>query len=365
VALSEAREILARFPLLPDYQVEEHRGGHINTAFRVTDPAADTTYLLQRLNPRVFPDGGAVVRNVARVTDHLTRVNRALSPESARFALTLHFTRQGEPGVRAPDGAWWRLYTFIEGARAVERPGTAEEAYQIGCGFGRFHRQMWGYAGPPLELVLPGFHDTPARLKRLHEVVRADPAGRVREAGPELERIHQSRRAAESLTGLLGDGTLPARIAHNDAKASNVLLDARSGEALAVVDLDTVMPGTPLFDVGDLIRSVTCNVAEDHPVPSEVEVRAEFLEALLEGFLGAPGTPHDPPTLTREERGHVLAAGLAITFEQAVRFLTDHLEGDRYYRLERPGQNLARARVQLALLTALERERGRLERIAR
>jgi hypothetical protein len=258
--------------------------------------------------------------------------------------------------VIATDGAWWRLVHFIPGTRMIERVDDPREAREIGAAFGLFHRLLSDYAGPPLETTIPDFHDTARRLVAFEEAVRRNLAGRIGAAAPEIEFV----RARCDFAGLLAPALegFPSRVVHNDAKPSNVLLDAESGAGVAVVDLDTVMPGTVLHDVGDLVRSASSTANEDEADLSRVRVEPSLFLSLASGFLSAGG----PGVLTAIERELFVAAGMVITYEQGIRFLTDHLGGDRYYRISRPGQNLDRARVQFGLLTSLESMRADLER---
>lgn len=363
MALREAEGILREFGFSAGARITELAGGLINSSYKVTPAGADESYLLQRINPAVFPDGGAVMRNLASVTRHLehaARQHRLPAPE--RRVLRLLSTPNGEPAVRAADGAFWRLLHFIGGARAIERVRTEGEAREVGRAFGQFHALMRGYNGPALEVTIPDFHNTPLRLVRLEEAARCDSHRRTGSLlSKELPFVASRLGYATLLTGPVSRGEIPAGISHNDAKPSNVLLDAETGAALAVIDLDTVMPGTPLFDVGDLIRSVCCSRAEDHPVADEVELRPDLFAALAQGFLH-PDAGHFEP-LSPAERALFVTAGLVITYEQGIRFLTDYLEGDRYYRVIRPGQNLDRARVQFRLLAALEARREALESV--
>jgi hypothetical protein len=340
-------------------EVRPHGGGHINASYRVRRYGAEQgrDYLLQRLNPTVFPDGAAVLRNLARVSTHLRAAFLGAGlPDSERRALRLIPSLTGEPGVLAPDGAWWRLVEFIPGTRTIERVQDPREAREIGAAFGLFHRLLADYAGPPLETTIPGFHDTVRRLADFEEAVRRNLAGRVGVAAPEIEFA----RTRSRLAGLLGSalGSVPARVVHNDAKPSNVLLDAESGAGLAVVDLDTVMPGSVLHDVGDLIRSASSTAFEDEADLTRVRVEPSLFLSLASGFLSAGG----PGVLTPIERELFVVAGMVITYEQGIRFLSDHVGGDRYYRITHPGQNLDRARVQFRLLTSLESMRSDLER---
>jgi hypothetical protein len=355
----QIRSVLARYGLPPDVVVRPHGGGHINASYRVSGsgPAAKGDFLLQRLNPVVFKDGAAVMRNLARVSAQLERAVALTGlPDCDRRVLRLIPTLRDEPAVLAADGAWWRLLHFIPKTRMLERVEDPRQAREIGAAFGLFHRLVAGYIGPPLEVTIPGFHDTSARLAGFEETLRRNPLNRASLVSGEIRFVREHVALAGLLQPVLKRG--PARIVHNDAKPSNVLLAEDTGAGLAVVDLDTVMPGTVLHDVGDLIRSASSVAPEDAADFEQVRAEPSLFLALASGFLSAGG----PGVLDAMEREHFVAAGLVITYEQGVRFLTDYLAGDGYYRISRPGQNLDRARVQLRLLASLESMRGDLER---
>jgi Phosphotransferase enzyme family len=353
VAESEALAALEAFGLTM-LNLQPQAGGHINASWRVATPGGDS-YLLQRLNPQVFPDGAAVMRNVALVTRHLWDLAGG-QPDAERRLLRLLAREDGSVAWVAGDGAWWRVFHFIDRSRTCFRATTAQQAQEVGRAFGRFQRMLQGYAGPPLAETIPRFHDTAGRLATLELTMAGDPAGRVAAVAAELGFARSRADYASVFPPLIASGALPSRIVHNDAKAANVLFDAASGEALAVIDLDTVMPGTLLSDVGDLFRSIASPTDEDERDLACIGVRPPLVAALAAGFLGACGAG-----LTDAERSHLVFAGLLLTYEQGVRFLTDHLAGDCYYRISRPGQNLDRARAQFRLLESLEAERSALE----
>jgi aminoglycoside phosphotransferase (APT) family kinase protein len=332
-------------------------GGHINDSYRVD--AGGESYLLQRLNPHVFPDAGKVMDNVSRVTGHVAaRLRAAGVADWRRRTLALVPARTGADWVRDGAGAAWRLFGFITGAVVRQRAESQADALAAGRIFGEFLRRLADYHGAPLTETIPGFHDTAARFERLEQAVRKDARRRVAGARPEIELAMNQRQLADVLPSLLRSGAVPSRIAHNDAKVSNVLFDERSDEPLCVVDLDTVMPGSALYDFGDLVRSVTSPTLEDEEDLSRVCVRVPMFEALARGYFEAAGA-----VLTPVERDLLAFAGRLITLEQAVRFLTDHLEGDRYYRIARPGHNFIRARTQLRLLESLTEREGELKEI--
>ncbi len=345
--------ILPEFLIPGDVQsVSRHGTGHINDTFRVvvTSGLGDRSYLLQRLNPSVFSDALAVMTNLQAVTAHLNGVvlSRAMrNPE--RRVLQLVPARDGNAYVRDARGGVWRLLKFIEGTRTLEFAETVEQATQAGRAFGRFHVMMHDLDRELIE-VLPGFHDTPARLAALEHAATEDAIGRLAEVRREVDQILGAREEGGQIQALRIQGALPTRVAHNDAKIGNVLFDEKTGEGLCVVDLDTVMDGTVLYDVGDLTRSVATAVAEDEPNADLVKVRTEFVDAMLRGYV-----QETDGFLTPGEKANLHLAGRVISLEQAARFLTDFLQGDNYYPVTRANHNLDRARVQLKIWEGLAR----------
>lgn len=338
-------------------------GGHIHGSYLVElhdSAGASRRILLQCINEFVFANAAALTRNIGRVTGHIRSRLRAVGVgDWARRSLRVVPARSGAPMIRDASGRAWRAFDFIEGAvsrGSVETPADAETA---ALAFGRFARLLSDFPPPRLDETIPGFHDTPRRLARLEDAVYQDAARRAASATEEIARVRESADIATLLLDPLARGEMPERVVHNDAKLSNVLLDAATGEALCVVDLDTVMPGATLFDFGDMVRSMTCRAAEDAEDCSGVHVDPMMFEVLVRGYAAGTGD-----LLTPAERMLLVESGMVITYEQGVRFLTDHLDGDRYYRTTRPNQNLDRARVQFALLRSLMEQRGDLAAIA-
>jgi aminoglycoside phosphotransferase (APT) family kinase protein len=264
--------------------------------------------------------------------------------------LTLVPTHAGEPYHRDAAGGCWRLYRFIEGTRVCEAVETPQQAEFVGRAFGAFQFLLTDFAGPRLHETIPGFHNTPSRYEALDRAVQTDSCNRAAAARAEIDLADRYRPLAGVLLDLHQAGEIPERIAHNDAKISNVLLDETTGEALCVVDLDTVMPGLALHDFGDMVRSMTTTAAEDETDLAKVEVEMPLFEGLARGYLTAAGEFLNPI-----EREHLVVSGKLITLEQAVRFLTDYLVGDRYYKTHRPNHNLDRARTQFKLLGSIQR----------
>ena len=334
----------------------ELRAGHINDSY-VISTAGGERFLLQRINGHVFPNPPRMMENIVRITRHL---RRKLGPGSARRRLTLVPAANGAMWVEttAPDrpADWWRMYELIEDTATELRASSPEQAFLAAQAFGRFETQCVDLPSPPLHETIPGFHDTPGRLETLDRSLSAagaSPAAddRQRQAAAEIRSIAGLRGLASRLSAGAARG-LPRRTVHNDCKISNILFDRTTGEALCVVDLDTTMPGLAACDFGDMVRSMGHRAEEDARETAGARVDLELFDALARGYLDGARF------LTAAERHSLVDGALALTFEQAVRFLADHLDGDVYFRVERPGQNLDRCRVQLALLESLlDRER--------
>lgn len=336
--------------------------GHINDTFLVelAGAGAPGRLVLQRLNRRVFPDPGAVMANLERVLDHLHRRLADLDPGArARRVLTLVRTADGAAFARDAGGDVWRATEFIGGAHPCTGAGGPAEAGRAAAAFGEFLRLLGDYDGPPLVETIPGFHDTRRRVTVLHEAVARDAAGRAAGCRAEIDLALAREGLASVLPALREAGLVRERVTHNDTKLDNVLVDDATGAALAVLDLDTVMPGLVLADFGDMVRSGVSGGREDDPDPARQEVDPALFEALVRGFVAGIGEELSPP-----EVDHLAAAGRVITYETGVRFLTDHLDGDAYFSVQRDGHNLDRARAQFARLASLERRDAELRRVA-
>lgn len=323
--------------------------GHIHDTYRLR--CTGGSYALQRVNTAVFPEPALVMENIVRITE---QQKRALGGRAERRVLETVPLKAG--GLLLwQGGACYRMFRFLENAYAPERstPAVAEET---GLAFGRFLRQMEGLDPRQLHEILPGFHDTPLRLQAFQKAVEEDLAGRAEEARPLIEYILDRREAMGCIVEGLRSGRLPLRVTHNDTKPNNVMLDEKTNQALCVIDLDTVMPGSALYDYGDMLRYGASTAAEDEPDEARVDLDMELASAFTRGYLrGADAV------LTPLERRLLPLGALTITLEQAMRFLTDHLNGDAYYKIAYPGHNLVRARAQIALHRAMETKRGRLE----
>ena len=326
--------------------------GHINDTYRAEfgKNGSRQHYLLQRINHRIFKNPVTLMENIERVTAHVAG-QLSGCPDRERRVLTLIPTRAG--GVLHVDesGNYWRAYAFIDRATTYNSVESADQAFQAAKAFGEFQRMLADLPAPRLHDTIPDFHHTPKRFAALEQAIAADVAGRVASAAPEIEFA----LARKPLAGALVGAGLPERVTHNDTKINNVLLDDATGEGTCVIDLDTVMPGLAAYDFGDMVRTATSPAAEDERDLSKVEMQFPLFEALARGYMSTAGK-----FLTGAEKESLAIAGKLITFEIGIRFLTDYLAGDTYFKVHRPGHNLDRTRSQFKLLQSIEQQEGRI-----
>ena len=355
-ALDSPQQFAVRFALPgPPSEVRVFPGGHINDSYLVDCANTSDRYLLQRINGDVFPEPSKIMQNIARVSEHVYAKLGADQP-----FLQLVPTHDGAPYLQDEGGDIWRVYAFIEGATMHEAAASPHEAAEAGRAVGEFQLLLNDLPGPRLHEIIPDFHHTPSRFARLHEIVRADSHARLSHCRDAVDFALSCESIAARIVDGMQAGELPEQAVHNDAKMSNVLLDAASGHALCVVDLDTVMPGSTLYDFGDMMRTMLCSAAEDERDLAQVQVDLEMFAALAEGYLGAAR-----PILNEAELGLLVHSGILISLETGVRFLSDHLNGDSYFRVHRENQNLDRARAQFALVQSMEGQRAALEGIVK
>jgi hypothetical protein len=336
--------------------------GHINDTY-VCEVASGTSprrFVLQRINHLVFTRPEQVMENVGRVTAHIRRKVEEAGGDPSRRTLSFVQSCEGALWHRNEAGNYWRMYVMVEQARTydtVERPEHVKAASRA---FGEFMRMLADLGGPPLHDTIPGFHDTKKRFRAFGDAVQRDRANRAASARDMIEFASRREGQAGVLVELLAQGKLPERVTHNDTKLNNVLIDERSGEGICVIDLDTVMPGSALYDFGDMVRVAANLGAEDERDLSKVGLNLERFEELTTGYLEGAGE-----LLTDAEVERLAFSAGLITFEQGLRFLTDYLEGDPYYKVHRENHNLERCRAQFALLADMERRADRMESIVR
>ncbi len=332
---------------------EELRNGHINTTYRACYRAEDgqeDRYILQRINDYVFKDPAQVMRNVEKVTRHITWKLLRRRRDAAGQTLNLYPARGGRNYIVLPEeGGMWRCYNNIEGTHTYDVVENTRQAYQAGYAFGSFQDLICDMNPEDIRESIPDFHNTPKRYADLLRSVAADVKGRAANCQEELALLKSWESRYSRIVDMLASGEIPTRITHNDTKINNVMLDEETDDAVCVIDLDTVMPGSVLYDFGDMVRTATCMAKEDEEDLSKVKMEMPFFESLAEGYLDAA---HG--FLTQKEVEFMPFAGWLITTEIGIRFLTDYLDGDLYFRTEKPEHNLIRARNQFKLAQSID-----------
>ena len=355
--------ILAAFPFPGELAgVEVIKTGHINNTYRVSYRQADGAardFLLQRINTYVFRQPVGLMENVLLVTEHLRRAYEKQGQDPEGRVLRVFPTRDGAPMVIDDAGGCWRVYDFIAGAYCVDHAG-AEVFREIGVGFGAFQRMLVDFPIEKLHDTIPFFHDTRRRLENFEASVARDSQGRAASVAEEIAFVRDKMADKCRIVDMLADGTLPLRVTHNDTKINNVILEQGTGRAQCVIDLDTVMPGSVLYDFGEAIRTGASTADEDEVDLSRVGMDLDLYAAYTDGFVSETAGG-----LTQAELENLPLGPVVMTFENGVRFLTDHLDGDMYFHISHPNHNLERARNQFALLRDLERKWDDMNRLNR
>ncbi|MCL4178200.1 MAG: phosphotransferase [Verrucomicrobia bacterium] len=357
----QLQEVSKQFQIYGDIlYAEPTKIGHINETYMATYNQGGTLvrYIHQKINQTVFQEPLAVMDNLVRVTTHL---RRRLEAEGARDvtrkALTIVPARDGRSYFCNGAGDYWRTFVFVERAQTFESVQSPQQAYEAGRAFGRFQHLLVDLPGKRLVETIPHFHHTRRRYDALQKAVEADQYRRVTTASREIDFALKHEGMVDVLRKALDRGEIPERVAHNDTKFNNVMLDWETGEALCVLDLDTVMPGSVLYDFGDMVRTTTSPTLEDEKDLSKVVMQQPMFEALTHGYLDSVA-----PFLTEAEREYLVFAGRLITFTIGLRFLTDYLSGDKYFRIHRPEHNLDRCRTQFRLVESIDQQEAAMQR---
>lgn len=315
--------------------------GLINSTYKIsTDSGKD--YILQKINTNVFKNPDELMQNIENVCKYISA--RVDDPE--REAMTVIRTKDGKLWYRAEDGGCWRVYKFIGGAKSIQAAENEMSLYYAAKAFGKFQRLLGDYDASTLFETIPNFHNTVSRFADFKAAVEHASPERRAECEKEIEQIYALEPYAHMIVDGLANGKLPLRVTHNDTKLNNVMLDNVTGEGVCVIDLDTVMPGSLLYDFGDGVRFAACNSAEDERDLSKVYHRLDLFEQYTHGFLDGIGA-----NITENERDMLPVSVVILTYELVLRFLGDYLNGDIYFRVaeDRPKHNLERGRAQLKL----------------
>ncbi len=359
--MHDLAHVSSLFDMRADFvHAHPYGSGHINDTYCAWyDQAGQRLrYIHQRINHHVFRDPVALSENVQRVTGHaLGRLLAAGNPEARRRTLTIVPAVDGRPFAVDREGNTWRTYPFIERARTYDELETNVQAEQAARAFGEFQKLAADLGGPRLHETIPDFHHTRRRLEALQAAIAADSHGRAAGVAAEIGFVLRREADCSVVVDLIAAGEVPERVTHNDTKLNNVMLDDVTSEAICVIDLDTTMPGSVLYDFGDMVRTAVPTSREDDTDLERLDVRLDRFEALVRGYLSSADF------LAAAEVAQLAFAGRLLTLECGIRFLTDHLQGDIYFKTKRPAHNLERARNQFAFVAALERRAGELEAI--
>ena len=334
--------------------------GHINDTFVVWREDHSKRFILQRINTDTFTNPVGLMENVCGVTRHLRAKILAEGGDPARETLNVIPTLSGSTCYLDADGGAWRAYDFVEDTICLQQVGSETDFRTVAETLGKFQNQLEDYPASTLHETIARFHDTPNRYANFEKALAADALGRAKNITSEIEFIHAREQDCHVLLDQLAAGEIPLRVTHNDTKINNVLIDAATGKGICVIDLDTVMPGSILYDFGDMVRTMTSPAAEDEEDLDKTYLRMPMFEAVVKGYLDAV-----KDFITPQEISKLAFSGLLITLETGIRFLTDYLEGDVYFKTERERHNLHRARTQLKLVESMEQQMPEMEECIR
>ena len=330
--------------------------GHINRTYHL-QTEAPRSYILQKVNTVIFKDTVGLMNNIALVTEHLQKKLLAAGKDADREALQLIPTKQGEKYLKIGDEVW-RLYLTNTGARTYDRATSNEMFCEVGRAFGAFQRELADFDASQLSETIPAFHDTVARYAYFEQVLKADVAARRAEVEEEIAFFMARKQTAGFIVDGVADGRFPLRVTHNDTKLNNIMIDDKTGKGICILDLDTVMPGSVLADFGDAIRFGASTAAEDETDLEQVWMDVDKFSAFAKGFVGGL-----EGSLTESEVRALPMGAYMMTLECGLRFLTDYLNGDTYFRIKHEKHNLDRARNQMKLVRDMEQKMPRMNEI--
>ena len=342
----------------PIVEVERYGCGHINDTYKVTD-ANGKFYILQKINHKVFKNVEGLMQNIVGVTEHIYKTMLS-EGEDVSNCLRVIKTTEGAPYYGNEEVGYFRLYNFIYGGISIETSPTKEQFEVSAIGFGKFQSMLDGYPAETIQDSIPNFHNTVKRFENFEIAVQEDPENRLCDVMEEVDWFYRRKKYCSQILDLIECGEIPLRVTHNDTKLNNVLVDVERNVPVTVIDLDTVMKGSILYDFGDSIRSGTNTGAEDEKDLSKVDFSLELYEAYVKGFLSEV-----KDKLTETEKENLSFGAILMTFECGMRFLTDYLDGDHYFRTHRARQNLDRCRTQIKMVEKMEEHFEEMDEIVK
>lgn len=340
-------------------QIEEFGSGHIHETYHLKNRNTKLNdYILQRINDKIFTNVPELMASIRYVTDHLQKkVSGTHGTNHRREVLTLIPANSGQDYYQHSDGNYWRMFLFLKETYSYDLVETEKQAYEGGRGYGRFQALLSDLDVNQLYEVLPNFHDLEYRMNLLHNAIEQDPANRLKEVNDEINFVRSRKEKMMTILNMGKAGKLPLKTTHNDTKFNNVLLD-RNDEAQCVIDLDTVMPGYVAYDFGDAIRTIVNTAEEDEKDLEKIHVNMQWFEGFTKGFIKEAIN-----NLTDNEINSLAYGSLLLPFIIGIRFLTDHIDGDHYFKIHFPGHNLQRARAQFRLVERLEEKFPAMQKI--
>lgn len=345
-------KVLEEFNIENDIQA--YGNGHINDTY-CSDP---TKYIIQRINVNVFKNPDELMENIENVTAFLSEKIKAAGGNPKRETLNVIKTINGDNFYKLDDENCFRVYRFIDKTKTIEDDKTLDDLYEAGKGFGRFQQMLADFPVEKLHETIKDFHNTPKRVEALKLAIAEDIAGRAASVQADIDFALEKSAFADTVVRGMESGDIPMRVTHNDTKINNILFDEATGKALAVIDLDTVMPGSMLYDFGDALRMGASTAAEDEPDTSKIHFDKECFKRFAEGYLSEM-----KDVLTPMEIELLPFSAKLLTYECGIRFLTDYLNGDTYFKIHRENHNLDRARSQFKLVAEIETMENELKQI--
>lgn len=358
------KNLVNQFQFEGDFIYEEPFGcGHINDTFAVYFKMKFVhphRYILQRINHHIFKNPDELMKNIENVTSHIRKKIKENGGDITREVLTIIKTKDNKNFYLDEKGNYWRAYVFIDDATSFQAVEKQEHFYKSAKAFGRFQKLLSDFPAETLFESIPNFHNTEKRFETFFEALNNDVMGRAKDVQEEINFALKRKSDASVLVGLLKEKKLPLRVTHNDTKLNNVMIDNATGEGICVIDLDTVMPGLALYDYGDSIRFGASTAAEDEKDLEKVSMDLTLFELFTKGYLEEAGE-----SLTKTEIEYLPFAAKIMTFECGLRFLTDYLNGDTYFKIHREGHNLDRCRTQFKLVADMEEKMEQMKTIVR
>lgn len=350
---NKLKEICSHFEI--DTKIEHYGNGHINDTYLCESAPR---FILQKINKNIFKEPEKVMENIVNITNHIGKKIEESGGDKSRGTMTVIRTKDGKSFYIDDENNYYRIYSFVENSVSYDFVENPIQLYHCGKAFGRFQAMLSDFPAEQLNETIFDFHNTPKRVKQLEDAIKNNAANRASIAEKEIEFALSYSSYADKITRKIADGTVPIRVTHNDTKLNNVLFDKDTNEGLCVIDLDTVMPGSLLYDFGDALRFGASSGNEDETDLSKIWFDLEKYEQFAKGFLSETAN-----CLTDDEKTLLPLSALIMTYECGIRFLADYLNGDTYFKIHCENHNLIRCRTQLKLVADIEKKLDKMSEI--